>query len=84
MCTCVRSIFKVTIILSPYYIICRCKYSVFHQNFQKNHTSVSCIKKNHYLCRRTNNPEFRTKQKNTKTPIPKITVRHGIQVGDSF
>ena len=35
MCTCVRSIFKVTIILSPYYIICRCKYSVFHQNFQK-------------------------------------------------
>lgn len=45
MCTCVRSIFKVTIILSPYYIICRCKYSVFHQNFQKNHTSVSCIKK---------------------------------------
>lgn len=45
MCTCVRSIFKVTIILSPYYIICRCKYSVFHQNFQKNHPSVSCIKK---------------------------------------
>jgi|GEM_PF-2645887 len=35
MCTCVHSIFKVTIILFPYYIICRCKYSVFHQNFQK-------------------------------------------------
>ena len=84
MCTCVGSIFKVTIILFPYYIIYRCKYSVFHQNFQKITPLFLVLKKNHYLCRRTNNPEFRTKQKNTMTPIPKITVRHGIQVGDSF